>query len=68
MNHVTLTLTRGTHQLTREEGLNSIRAGYRVSKILAEKAAWDFIQTEQPNFALTTLCPPFVTPPPSLFT
>ncbi|OUM52420.1 hypothetical protein BVG19_g1612 [[Candida] boidinii] len=31
--------------------------GYIYSKILSEKAAWDFIENEKPNFKLTTFLP-----------
>lgn len=31
-----------------------------ASKALAERAAWDFVEKEKPNFSLTTLCPPWV--------
>ncbi|KAI8634272.1 NAD dependent epimerase/dehydratase [Xylariaceae sp. FL1651] len=33
---------------------------YRVSKTLAEKAAWDFKKNENPNFDIATINPPFV--------
>lgn len=33
---------------------------YRASKTLAEKAAWDFVAEEKPNFDLATVNPPFV--------
>ncbi len=33
---------------------------YRVSKVLAEKAAWDFKENEKPNFDIATINPPFV--------
>ncbi|KAI0472296.1 NAD dependent epimerase/dehydratase [Xylaria cf. heliscus] len=33
---------------------------YRVSKTLAEKAAWDFKEKEKPNFDIVTINPPFV--------
>ena len=32
--------------------------GYRGSKTLAERAAWDFVRDEQPDFTLATLQPP----------
>jgi nucleoside-diphosphate-sugar epimerase len=35
-------------------------AAYLVSKTIAEKAAWDFIEQEKPNFTLATLTPPMV--------
>jgi nucleoside-diphosphate-sugar epimerase len=33
---------------------------YRVSKTLAEKAAWDFKEAEKPNFDIVAINPPFV--------
>ncbi|GME72983.1 unnamed protein product [[Candida] boidinii] len=33
---------------------------YCASKKLAEEAAWEFMKTESPNFALTTLTPPYI--------
>lgn len=35
-------------------------SGYRASKTFAEKAAWDFVEKEKPNFALATINPPMV--------
>lgn len=46
--------------VTREQGLENIQMGYTASKILAEKAAWNFVETEKRSFTITTLCPPFV--------
>jgi nucleoside-diphosphate-sugar epimerase len=37
--------------------------GYRASKTFAERAAWDFVKNEKPNFTLTTLNPPLVIGP-----
>ncbi|OWB77470.1 hypothetical protein B5S32_g1636 [[Candida] boidinii] len=34
--------------------------GYCCSKKLAEETAWDFVKTESPNFALTTIIPPYM--------
>jgi nucleoside-diphosphate-sugar epimerase len=34
--------------------------GYRAAKLFAEKAAWEFIATENPGFTLVTLCPGLV--------
>lgn len=31
-----------------------------MSKTLAERAAWDFVANEKPNFDLVTICPPAV--------
>ncbi|KAH9825041.1 hypothetical protein DFH28DRAFT_14142 [Melampsora americana] len=36
---------------------------YRCSKVLAEKAAWNFVKENQPSFDLVTLCPPYVLGP-----
>ena len=33
---------------------------YLASKTLAEKAAWDFVEKNKPNFDVTTICPPMV--------
>ncbi|GME68674.1 unnamed protein product [[Candida] boidinii] len=33
---------------------------YSSSKKLAEEVAWDFVKTESPHFALTTLTPPYI--------
>lgn len=35
-------------------------SAYLVSKTLAEKAAFDFVENEKPNFSITTLTPPMV--------
>lgn len=42
------------------EALGSDAAAYRGSKTFAEKAAWDFVEKEKPNFQLSTLNPPLV--------
>ena len=34
--------------------------GYRGAKTFAEKAAWDFLKREKPNFSISTICPPTV--------
>lgn len=36
------------------------RAAYRKSKTLAERAAWDFVKSQAPEMALTTINPPLV--------
>lgn len=46
---------------TYEEGITGPPGTtYRVSKTLAEKAAWDFKEAEKPNFDIATINPPFV--------
>jgi len=34
--------------------------GYRASKTFAEKAAWEFVEKEKPNFTVSTINPPMV--------
>ncbi|KAH7338692.1 hypothetical protein B0J17DRAFT_694941 [Rhizoctonia solani] len=46
--------------ITYEESQKNPVSGYYGSKKLAEKAAWDFVESEKPAFDLTTLCPPMV--------
>ncbi|KAK6453757.1 protein induced by osmotic stress [Scheffersomyces xylosifermentans] len=43
-----------------EDGLKDSHAAYRVSKTFAEKAAWEFVEKEGPNFTLTTINPALV--------
>lgn len=43
-----------------KEALENQSNGYRGSKALAEKAAWNFVETEKPNFDLVTANPPMV--------
>jgi len=49
--------------ITAEEAIANPQVGYRGSKTLAEKAAWDFVEQEKPSFTLSTLCPPLVLGP-----
>jgi nucleoside-diphosphate-sugar epimerase len=46
--------------ITMEEAVKGPTSAYRGSKTLAEKAAWEFVEKEKPNFSLSTLNPPFV--------
>ena len=47
--------------MTYEDGINGPPGTtYRASKTLAEKAAWEFVEKEKPNFDLATINPPFV--------
>ncbi|KAL2071886.1 hypothetical protein VTL71DRAFT_13121 [Oculimacula yallundae] len=46
-----------------EAALKDVRNGYRGSKVFAEKAAWKFIEEENPKFTLSTICPPLVIGP-----
>lgn len=46
--------------ITLEEAKENPMTGYRASKTFAEKAAWDFVEHEKPNFSLSTINPPMV--------
>ncbi|KAJ4204154.1 Glycine-rich RNA-binding protein 2, mitochondrial [Fusarium solani] len=46
--------------LTLTEALQNARQGYQASKTFAEKAAWDLVQRQRPNFTLSTILPPLV--------
>ncbi|EOD45917.1 putative nadph-dependent methylglyoxal reductase gre2 protein [Neofusicoccum parvum UCRNP2] len=46
--------------MTHEQALMNAAFGYTASKLFAERAAWDFVKEEQPNFNIATLAPPFV--------
>ncbi|KAJ6172228.1 hypothetical protein N7470_001295 [Penicillium chermesinum] len=48
--------------ITWEEALDHSRV-YRGSKTFAEKAAWEFVEKEKPNFDLATINPPLVLGP-----
>ncbi len=49
--------------VTPEEAYGSAQWAYRASKTFAERAAWDFVQNEKPNFQLSTCNPPLVLGP-----
>src|SRR5438045_1662606 len=48
--------------ITEEEAISNPVNAYRASKTLAEKAAWEFVEREKPNFTLATINPPMVGP------
>lgn len=57
----TLTYTeKDWNPMSREEGTQDAMSGYMVSKKLAEKTAWDFVEQSKPNFLLTTVNPTYV--------
>jgi nucleoside-diphosphate-sugar epimerase len=49
--------------VTEEEAYQNPLTAYRASKTFAEKAAWDFVRDESPNFRLSTCNPPLVLGP-----
>ncbi|RDW90699.1 SDR family oxidoreductase [Aspergillus mulundensis] len=61
-NHEKVYSEKNWNPVTWEEGLDSSNT-YRASKTLAEKAAWDFVEKEKPNFDLATINPPLVLGP-----
>ncbi|KAF7556165.1 hypothetical protein G7Z17_g1611 [Cylindrodendrum hubeiense] len=46
--------------VTPEQALENPGFGYSASKTFAERAAWDFIENEAPEFTLSTILPPLV--------
>lgn len=46
--------------LTLQDSYTSPVNAYVVSKLMAERAAWDFMAQENPNFALSVINPPMV--------
>lgn len=46
--------------VTWEEAASNPNDGYRGSKTFAERAAWEFVETQRPGFSLTTINPPLV--------
>ena len=57
-----LTVESDWNPITLEEAGKTMEAitAYRASKKFAEKAAWDFMNTETPGFDLITILPPMV--------
>ncbi|KAH8178301.1 NAD dependent epimerase/dehydratase family protein [Sarocladium implicatum] len=54
---------RSWNPVTMDDFSRSRPTVYRLSKKFAEKAAWDFVATEKPNFDIATVCPPAVLGP-----
>lgn len=44
--------------ITQEESIQNPSNGYRASKTFAERAAWEFVEKEKPNFTLSTVSRP----------
>lgn len=49
--------------IKKEQAIENVSNGYRASKTFAERAAWDFVEKEKPNFTIATMCPPQVIGP-----
>ena len=46
--------------VTADEATKDPSTGYRASKTFAERAAWEFVEKEKPNFDVATINPPLV--------
>jgi len=62
-NHAKVYSESNWNPLTQEEAEVNPQNGYRASKTFAEKAAWDFVGKEKPNFDIATINPPLVLGP-----
>ncbi|EXJ57963.1 dihydroflavonol-4-reductase [Cladophialophora yegresii CBS 114405] len=49
--------------ITEEEAIQNPANAYRASKTFAERAAWEFVEKEKPNFDIATINPPLVLGP-----
>ncbi|KZF22893.1 NAD(P)-binding protein [Xylona heveae TC161] len=48
------------NQVTLEDAEKNPADAYRASKTFAERAAWEFVEKEKPNFTVATINPPMV--------
>ncbi|CCE78779.1 Piso0_000808 [Millerozyma farinosa CBS 7064] len=48
------------NDITKEQAVKDPFSGYRASKAFAEKAAWEFLEKERPQFVLSTVNPTYV--------
>ncbi|KAL2880388.1 methylglyoxal reductase (NADPH-dependent) gre2 [Colletotrichum sp. CLE4] len=46
--------------VTREDASSNGMMAYVASKVFAERATWNFVKTEKPNFTLSTICPSMI--------
>ncbi len=60
LDHGTVYTEKSWNPNTAQDAVENKMAGYRVSKTLAERAAWDFVAKEKPAFDLATVNPPLV--------
>ncbi|KAK1446599.1 ketoreductase [Colletotrichum cuscutae] len=52
--------------VTLEDAYSNGMMAYVASKVFAERAAWNFVETEKPSFTLSTICPPMIYGPVKL--
>jgi nucleoside-diphosphate-sugar epimerase len=45
------------NSLTKDDAFKNPLSGYRASKLFAERAAWEFMETHKPSFSLVAICP-----------
>ncbi|KAL3965161.1 hypothetical protein ACCO45_002165 [Purpureocillium lilacinum] len=48
---------RDWNPLTEADAFKNTLNGYRASKLFAERAAWEFVDSQHPSFSLVTICP-----------
>lgn len=61
MQDGSVTLTEDSwNPMTHESSLKNEQNGYDGSKTFAERAAWEFVEAEKPQFALSTVCPSYI--------
>jgi len=62
-NHEKTYSEKHWNPVTEEEAVQNPANAYRASKTFAERAAWEFVEKEKPNFDIATICPPLVLGP-----
>jgi nucleoside-diphosphate-sugar epimerase len=62
-NHQKIYSEKVWNPITEEEAIQNPTNAYRASKTFAERAAWEFVEKEKPNFDIATINPPLVLGP-----
>ncbi|OAL32107.1 hypothetical protein AYO20_08045 [Fonsecaea nubica] len=62
-SHEKIYSEKNWNPITEEEAIQNPANAYRASKTFAERAAWEFVEKEKPNFDLATINPPLVLGP-----
>lgn len=63
-DHSVVYTEKDWNTIARDEVKDDMHLGYLASKLYAEKAAWDFLESKKPNFTITTVQVPYVFGPP----
>jgi hypothetical protein len=58
--HVLIVLDLNRKQSAEEGNKQNPMEAYRASKTLAERAAWEFVETNKPSWDISTINPPLV--------